>query len=178
MIILITGATHTGKTLLSQRLLEKLRYPYLSVDHLKMGLIRSKNTSLGPEDDDGLTEYLWPIVREIVKTAVENQQNLIVEGGYIPFGWRKDFGERYLPFIKFICLAMSGDYIDGHFDKIAEHGSDIESRLFDADLTPDGLKECNRRYIEGFESAGEKVVLIEKDYEGAMEKLTERLCFF
>ena len=87
MIILITGASHTGKTLLSQRLLEKYKYPYMSIDHLKMGLIRSRNTSLTPDDDDELTEYLWPIVREIIKTVIENNQNLIVEGCYIPAGW-------------------------------------------------------------------------------------------
>lgn len=85
MIILITGATHTGKTLLAQRMLERFHYPYLSVDHLKMGLIRSGNTSLTVEDDEELTEYLWPIVREMIKTAIENKQNLIVEGCYIPF---------------------------------------------------------------------------------------------
>ena len=45
-----------------------------------MGLIRSGNTVLTPEDDDALTDYLWPIVREIIKTAIENKQNLIVEG--------------------------------------------------------------------------------------------------
>ena len=86
MIILISGATHTGKTALSQRLLERLKYPYLSIDHLKMGLIRSGNTDLTPLSSDGeLTEYLWPVVREIIKTAIENGQNLIVEGCYIPF---------------------------------------------------------------------------------------------
>jgi adenylate kinase family enzyme len=37
MIILLTGASHTGKTLLAQRMLEKYKYPYLSIDHLKMG---------------------------------------------------------------------------------------------------------------------------------------------
>ena len=63
MIILITGATHTGKTLLAQKLLERYRYPYLSIDHLKMGLIRSGNTTLTVEDDEALTAYLWPIVR-------------------------------------------------------------------------------------------------------------------
>ena len=104
MIILITGASHTGKTLLAQRLLEKYKYPYLSIDHLKMGLIRSGNTSLTPEDDDELTEYLWPIVREIIKTAIENDQNLIVEGCYIPADWRKDFDESYLKHIRFVCL--------------------------------------------------------------------------
>ena len=55
MVIIITGSSHVGKTLLAQRLLEKYKYPYLSIDHLKMGLIRSGNTSLTPEDDDELT---------------------------------------------------------------------------------------------------------------------------
>ena len=95
MIILITGASHTGKTLLAQKMLEKYKYPYLSIDHLKMGLIRSGNTVLTPEDDESLTGYLWPIVREIMKTVIENQQNLIVEGCYIPFDWRDSFDELY-----------------------------------------------------------------------------------
>ncbi|MDY2989817.1 MAG: adenylate kinase, partial [Oscillospiraceae bacterium] len=51
MIILITGASHTGKTILAQQLLEKYQYPYLSIDILKMGLIRSGYTNLTPEDD-------------------------------------------------------------------------------------------------------------------------------
>ncbi len=97
MIILITGASHTGKTALAQKLLEKNNSPYLSIDHLKMGLIRSKNTDLTPlSDDNELTEYLWPIVREMIKTAIENKQNLIVEGCYIPFDWEKSFSEEYL----------------------------------------------------------------------------------
>ena len=96
MVILITGASHTGKTLLAQRMLEKYKYPYLSIDHLKMGLIRSGNTDLTPEDDDELEGYLWPIVREMIKTAIENKQNLIVEGCYIPYDWRRDFADEYL----------------------------------------------------------------------------------
>ena len=93
MVILIAGASHTGKTLLAQRMLEKYKYPYMSMDHLKMGLIRSGNTTLTPEDDDALTEYLWPIVREIIKTAIENHQNLIIEGSYVPYNWRECFEE-------------------------------------------------------------------------------------
>ena len=56
MIIILTGASHTGKTVLAQRMLEKYKYPYLSIDHLKMGLIRSQNTTLTPTDDDELTD--------------------------------------------------------------------------------------------------------------------------
>ncbi len=44
MIILIGGSSHTGKTLMAQKLLEKYKFPYLSIDHLKMGLIRSGKT--------------------------------------------------------------------------------------------------------------------------------------
>jgi 2-phosphoglycerate kinase len=91
MVILIAGASHVGKTLLAQRMLERYGVPYLSIDHLKMGLIRSGNTDLTPDDDDALTEYLWPIVREMVKTAIENGQNLVVEGCYVPPHWRRDF---------------------------------------------------------------------------------------
>jgi adenylate kinase family enzyme len=101
MIVLITGASHTGKTALAQKLLEKYKYPYLSIDHLKMGLIRSANTELTPMSDDAdLTAYLWPVVREMIKTAIENKQNLIVEGCYIPFDWAKDFSEEYLENIR------------------------------------------------------------------------------
>ena len=164
MIILITGASHTGKTLLAQRMLEKYKYPYMSVDHLKMGLIRSGNTELTPEDDDALTEYLWPIVREIVKTAVENKQNLIVEGCYIPFAWRRDLDEQYLESIRFICLAMTEKYIEDHFDEITGHESAIESRLVDADCTRESLKTDNKQYITGFQTAGEQIVLINDDY--------------
>ena len=173
MIILITGASHTGKTLLAQRLLEKYKVPYMSIDHLKMGLIRSGMTGLTPMDDEALTEYLWPVIREIMKTAIENRQNLIIEGCYIPFGWRKDFDERYLPSIRFVCLAMSEQYIEDHFGEIIEHESEIESRSVAADCTIDSLKTDNTSIIEGFQHVGEPVVLIDSNYEQTIENLID-----
>ena len=171
MIILITGASHAGKTALAQRMLEKYKYPYLSIDHLKMGLIRSGMTDLTPEDDELLTPYLWKIVREMVKTAIENHQNLIVEGCYVPFDWRKDFDERYLPSIRYICLALTDEYIDTHLSDIKAHASDIEKRLYEADLTPDRLKRENRFYEEGCQKSGEQVTLINDDYEKTLAAL-------
>ena len=173
MIVFITGASHTGKTALAQKLLEKYHYPYLSIDHLKMGLIRSGNTDLTPEDDDELTEYLWPIIREIVKTAIENRQNLIVEGCYIPFHWRRDFDERYLPSIRFICLAMSERYIENHFSEIIGYESEIEARMIDADCTKDSLKADNKNIIDGFQHAGEQIVLIDSIYEQTIKGLLD-----
>lgn len=158
MIILIAGDTHTGKTLLAQRLLEKYKYPYLSIDHLKMGLIRSGECPLTPESSDGeLTAYLWPIVREMIKTAIENGQNLIVEGCYIPFGWEKDFSPVYLQNIKYVCLVLSRSYIERHFDDIARFENVIEKRLSSEVVmeemilaNEENLRQCmakNYRYI-------------------------------
>ena len=173
MIILITGASHTGKTLLSQKMLEKYKYPYLSIDHLKMGLIRSGNTVLTREDDESLTGYLWPIVREIMKTVIENQQNLIVEGCYIPFDWRDSFDEQYLQSIRFICLAMSDEYIDTHFEEIKSHGSDIETRLDDSYCTVEQLKQDNHQVIDGYKSNGEKITLITESYEDSIKDVLD-----
>ena len=173
MIVIITGASHTGKTLLAQKMLEKYKYPYLSIDHLKMGLIRSGNTELTPEDDDELTEYLWPIVREIIKTAIENDQNLIVEGCYIPADWRQDFDMSYHRHITFLCLAMTDEYIEDHFDEIIGHESEIESRLVKEDCTIDELKQCNKWFIDTFSSTGEKVVLIEDVFERVIDDLID-----
>ena len=170
-IILITGASHTGKTMLAQKMLEKYGYPYLSIDHLKMGLIRSGKTDLTPEDDDALTEYLWPIVREMVKTAIENKQNLIVEGCYIPFDWRKDFEETYFPSIRYVCLAMTDDYIENHFSEIKANSSVIEERLDDTCCTIDNLKKDNHTYMEGCQKNGERIVLIDSDYNQTINKL-------
>ena len=165
MIILITGASHTGKTLLAQRILEKYSYPYLSIDHLKMGMIRSGNTNLTPEDDAALTDYLWPIVRDMIKTAIENKQNLIVEGCYI------HFDERYRPHIRFVCLAMTDAYINAHFDMIKAHASDVETRLNDTDCVSESLKADNHYYINGFSQNGEQVTLIDDDFNATIESL-------
>ena len=168
-MILIGGASHTGKTLLAQRLLEKYHYPYLSVDHLKMGLIRSGYTKLTPQDDDMLTEYLWPIVREIIKTAIENKQNLIVEGCYIPFDWANDFAKEYLDNIKYYCLVMSENYIKKHFNNIKKYASVIESRLDDEWCTMESVLEDNAQVLELSQKNGINYFLIDNEYNVDIE---------
>ena len=112
---------------------------------------------------------MWPIVREMLKTAVENEQNLIVEGCYIPFDWRQDFDEQYLANIRFVCLAMTEEYIKNHFDEIISHESEVETRLVEADCMVTDLTADNKRYIDGFQKAGECVVIIDDDYEKTIE---------
>ncbi len=166
MIILIAGASHTGKTALAQKLLEKYKYPYLSIDHLKMGLIRSGNTELTPMSDDAdLTAYLWSIVSEMIKTAIENKQNLIVEGCYIPFDWSKDFQKEYLDNIRYYCLVMSEDYIKNHFADIKSYASVIENRLDDEWCTLESVLADNAQILELVQKHNVNYVLIEDKYE-------------
>ena len=173
MIILLAGASHTGKTLLAQRLLERYHYPYLSIDHLKMGLIRSGNTTLTPMDDDKLTEYLWPIVREMVKTAIENGQNLIVEGCYIPFDWQKDFEPEYLRHIRYRCLIMSRAYIESHFADIRSHGCVIEQRLDDSGLNMDELICENEQNLRLCREHDCGYLLLDEKYHISWEDIVE-----
>lgn len=166
MIILIAGASHTGKTAIAQRLLEKYKYPYLSIDHLKMGLIRSGNTELTPMSNDrDLTEYLWPIIREMIKTAIENKQNLIVEGCYIPFDWKKDFDSEYLESIRYFCLVMSEGYIRTHFADIKRYAHVIESRFDDVGCTIENVLADNKEILSLAQEHKVNYILIENEYE-------------
>lgn len=169
MIILITGASHTGKTALAQKLLEKYKYPYLSIDHLKMGLIRSGNTLLTPMDDSQLTEYLWPIVAEIIKTAIENKQNLIVEGCYIPFDWQNCFDREYLENIKYYCLVMSENYIRNHFEDIKRYANVIEDRLNDEWCTLESVLQDNAEILKLAQKHKVNFILIDDSYEIKIE---------
>ncbi|MBQ4536993.1 MAG: adenylate kinase [Lachnospiraceae bacterium] len=166
MVILITGASHTGKTALAQKLLEKYKFPYLSIDHLKMGLIRSGNTELTPMSDDAdLTAYLWPIVCEMIKTVIENKQNLIVEGCYIPFDWSKDFDKEYLENMKYYCIVMSEKYIRNHFPDIKKYASVIENRLDDEGCTLETVLADNAQMLELAQKHQVNYLLIDDKYE-------------
>lgn len=169
MVVLIAGGTHTGKTLLAQRLLEKYGYPYLSIDHLKMGLIRSGQTALTPQDDGPLTDLLWPILREMIKTAVENKQKLIVEGCYIPFGWREDFSPGYLEHIRYHCLIMTEGYITARISHIRAYARAIEARPDDSCPTPEELIRENSKNLELCRRYGHRYLLIDGEYDVDIE---------
>lgn len=163
MVILISGSTHTGKTALSHRLMEKYNIPYFSIDHLKMGLIRSGQTSLTVNDDKELTPYLWSIVKEMIKTTIENRQNIIFEGCYIPFDWQKDFDASYLKEIKFYCLVMTAEYIENNFSDIVKYENVIEKRIT-ININKDELITDNEQNLQMCKKYGLEYILIDKAY--------------
>ena len=170
MILLIAGSSHTGKTVLARKLMERHQIPCFSIDHLKMGLIRSGQTTLTPADDDLLTDYLWPILREMIKTAVENGQSMIVEGCYIPHDWRESFGPEYAPHIRCRWLIMTRRYIESHFAEILAHACDAEQRLFDA-LDMDELIRDNEKNLALCQKYGSEFVLIDEYYPAHLEEI-------
>lgn len=165
MIILIAGSSHTGKTNLSQKLMEKYGYPYISIDHLKMGLIRSGYADFTVEDDEKITEYTWPILREMIKTAIENEQNMIIEGCYIPYDWKDSFDEEYIKDIKYVCLIMSGEYIENHFGDIKKYASIIEERGDDEDCTKEQMLKENAECYEMCKENQCNYILINDEYD-------------
>lgn len=164
MVILINGASCTGKTSFAQKLMEKYQIPYMSMDHIKMGLIRSKQTKLTPYDDDLLQVYLWHIFKEIIKTVIENKQNIIIEGAYIPFDYQKDFSPEYLKEIKYVCLIMSENYINNNFNIIKEKANIIENRGISFSVDKDFLIDENMKYMDGCKKYNLPIKLIDDKY--------------
>ena len=175
MIILIGGASCVGKTLLAQRLLEKYGYPYLSLDHLKMGLIRGEtDCGFTAESRDAvITKKLWPIVRGIIMTAIENRQNLIIEGCYLPPDKIAALPAEYREHIISFYLALSWKYATEHYDDILAHRGDIESRLYPEERGAKEIAEDNDRTAVVCAQTGAKCFVIEKDYEGELDAVAD-----
>lgn len=171
MVYLIGGSSHVGKTLLAQKLMERRNIPYLSLDHIKMGFIRSGMTELTVEDDYKLRYWMWPFVSELIKTVCENDQELLIEGCYIPAEWKESFTEEYLNKIRSAFIVMDEDYLRESFDVVAEKANAIEKRLCDKPEL-ERLIRCSREFKAEAEKNGIPVVEI-RDYFDADELADE-----
>ena len=165
MIYIIAGPSHTGKTNLAQKLMVKYQIPYISMDHVKMGIVRAGLVPNYVEEDEKMQEVLWPVIREMIKTAVENEQNMIVEGCYLPYNWKEEFTEEYLVNIKGIYLVMSAEYIENHFEDIKKYACVIEDRLDDSYCTKEWMLEINTECLEGCKQYGCDYKLITDVYD-------------
>ncbi|MHC5216754.1 adenylate kinase [Enterococcus sp. LJL128] len=135
MIILIGGASCSGKTVLAQKLLEIYHIPYLSIDHLKMGLIGGyPECGFTPfSSDEIINEKLWPVLKKIIEVAIENEQHLIIEGCYLPQDKVHELAAAHREIVP-VYLGFSEGYIRNHFeDGILAYRSTIERRKFAED---------------------------------------------
>ena len=153
MIFLITGASHTGKTWLAQRLLERYHIPYLSVDLLKMGLIRSGQTALSPEEDAALEPTSGPFCgrsftqpwRTGSTSSSKGDTSLSLAGGFHP------------PRPGAHPLLLPGDepnYLKTHFSHVKAYANVIEQRKDDTWFTLETALAENQQYLDGCRKYG------------------------
>ncbi|MBR0062880.1 MAG: adenylate kinase [Oscillospiraceae bacterium] len=172
MIILIGGSSHVGKTLISQKLMEKLGFPYLSLDHLKMMFIRKGLTGLTVSDDYEMRYFLFPYAAEIIKVAVENGQNMIVEGCYIPSEWKREFSAEYLRHIRAFFITMSEKYLTENAEKLSRYADVIEKRVCDEIDIP-RLINCSREFREECAEFGNNNIDIDAEYDA--DKIVKKI---
>jgi len=156
-----------GKTLLSQKLMEKYHIPYLSIDHLKMGIIRGcpKCNFTAESKDEIITEKLWPIIKGIIMTNIENNQNIIIEGVYLPYNL-DDFETEYVSKIIFCKICFSEEYIKKYLDsKIIKNKNIIENRGYDFGFTIEKFIEDNVLTKKMCEGNNIKYFEIKRDYK-------------
>lgn len=147
MIIIISGAGYSGKTWLAQKLLELYKFPYISVDHIKMGLIRGTDCSFSATDNDEMIiPYLWPVIEGIILTNIENKKNLVVEGCYMPQDKVSRLQKQFPNEVLVVYIIFSDDYIKNHFQSdILGNRNVIEQRGY-ADETD--IMEYTKEHIK------------------------------
>lgn len=172
MVILIGGVGYAGKTFMAQQLLEKYKYPYLSIDHLKMGLYRADiECGFTPCDNwEFISEKIWPILRGIIMTNIENKQNLIIEGCYILPQKIKELEVEYRKEIISFYLGFSTSYIEKYFQsKVLYHRCAIETRGYEnEDTVADYILE-NKNQKGLCEKFNAKYFEIDDDYQEEMK---------
>ena len=171
MIILIGGPSCSGKTYLAQKVLERYKIPYLSIDHIKMGLIRSNNSQgLTPYDDNKLTAFLWPIIKEIIKTNIENEQSIIIEGCYLPYSKIYSFTDNYKKKIIILYLVFSKNYIDNNYKDIINNSSIIEDKKDLTHITKTYLYQEHKSVKEKCEKYKIPYIHIDKNFKTDIKK--------
>lgn len=177
MIILIGGVSHTGKTLLAQKLLEKYKIPYVSLDHLKMGLVRGGYTKAfsASSDDELIAETMWPFVEGIIKTAIENEQDNIIEGCYLPPVHVKKLIETYPNHIKVIYICFTEAYVLENYDsKILTYRNIIEKRIYDEERSMINFINEHTRLRQECKKYRLNYVDIAENYESVMEAILDK----
>jgi putative acetyltransferase len=130
MVILIGGTSCTGKTSLARSLMHQLAIPYFSLDILMMGIFRSNpNCGFCPDDSDhSIAEKIWPIVREMIKTDIENGRNQIYEGVQIHPDLTADLPCEYSNHTMSYFLTFSENYLRSSYHDIIRHRAAVEIR--------------------------------------------------
>ena len=130
MIILIGGASCTGKTRIAFDLMKKYKIPYFSLDVLMMGIFRSNNKCgyTPMSDEESINKVLWPVIYQMIKTNIENETDYIYEGIQILPGNICEIENDYRHHVKAYFLNFTTNYLINRYNSISEYRNVIESR--------------------------------------------------
>jgi len=174
MIILIVAESSTGKTQMAQNLLEIYKVPYFSIDHLKMGIYKTdRNCGFEPTSDNEIIEgKLWPIIKAMITTCIDNGQNLIVEGCYVSPGRLAEFGAEYSKEIIPVFMGFTENYVRNHFlSDIIPYRSVIERRPYPEGRTAEEIIHNNAALRQRCAEEGVCFFDIDEDYEKDTAKI-------
>ncbi|MCI8622766.1 MAG: ATP-binding protein [Provencibacterium sp.] len=172
MVLLIGGGSHAGKTLMAQRLLERYHYPYTSIDHIKMGLIRgSADCGFTALDSDRfISQKLWSILKGMVDTCLENRQNLILEGCYLPPEEVARLQAAHSEVVA-VYLLLSRDYITRCFSEMLRYESVIEKRGEPEERGMDAFIEANEELKAACRASGVRWFEIQENYQEEIQEV-------
>lgn len=173
MVIIIGGSSHVGKTLIAQKLIKKYHFACTNLDHLKMAFIKSGRTELTVNDDYKMRFFLWPFASQMIKSAIEKNQNMIIEGCYIPQKWKESFSSEELKSICSVFIVMSEKYLRSHFEDISKYSAVIEKRG-EENLDLERLINCSKEFKEDCISNNTPFIEIDDEYN--LEKLFAQVC--
>jgi putative acetyltransferase len=176
-VFLIGGVGGTGKTLLASKLMRVLHIPYVSIDHLMMGMVRSDPDCHFSPLDSGETigRHMWPFLKAVIQTNIENNHSIILEGFQLQPEWVTDFTEEYQKHIIPVFIGFSEQYLRSNLvSNIRKHRHVVERRENEAlnieSLITQHLRlksECVKHQVTHFE--------IDESYESSMERVLDSL---
>lgn len=178
MVTFIGGYSCAGKTKLVKRLMGEVKIPYFSIDYLKMGLFRSnKDCRFTPLDnDDHIANILWPIIREMAYTYIENGQNIVIGGCYIMPEQINYIEEKYKEYIRFVFIGFPENYIRDNFESGIIANKGVEEDRANEDERPisafiEGHNELRNRAL----ALKQKFYMIDGEYVVEFEKIYENI---
>ena len=85
MLYFLGGTPRSGKSTTARQFMSETGIPWFELDYLKMGIARGiPEFDLDPNRDDlVIAQQLWPVVKGVAMTYVENHENCLLEGAYL-----------------------------------------------------------------------------------------------
>jgi len=176
MIIVIGGTSCVGKTNLAAMLMKRYAIPYFSVDHLMMGLYRSDSKcGFTPESTiDKISRNIWPIIYEMIKTNIENDNSFIYEGVQILPEKIKEMDTSYLTSVVPVFICLSEKYILKNY-QIIKGKRDVVEKRTDSIESIDKMIQLNNGMIEKCEKKHIEPCIIKGKYLEEVEEIMKRI---